>query len=74
MKLDLLGTIKLVMIGGTLLFTIAGFYYTTTNDINALSLKVRALESENRGQQQRLDSIDKHINRFQKHIRKSHSP
>ena len=54
MKLDL----KTAIMISTLLFTVSGFYYTTISDINVLSLKIQALESENRMQQKRLDSLD----------------
>ena len=54
-KLDL----KTAIMVGTLLFAFAGFYYTTISDINVLSLKIDGLESENRMQQRRIDSLDK---------------
>ncbi len=54
---------------GTLLFTIAGFYYTMKSDVDLLGLKVQALESENRMQQKRIDSLDKKTNRLNKQLR-----
>ena len=65
MKLDL----KTALTIGTLLFAISGFYYTTISDINSLSLKIKGLESENRMQQKRIDSLDKKTNRLNKQIR-----
>jgi len=65
MKID----IKTLIALATLLFAIAGFYYTTMNDVNYLSLEVKGLKSENRMQQKRLDSIDKKINRINKKLR-----
>ena len=62
MKID----IKTAITIGTLLFAVAGFYYTTKSDINVLSLRTEALESENRMQQRRIDSLDKKINRLNK--------
>ena len=62
MKID----IKTAITIGTLLFAVAGFYYTTKSDINVLSLRTEALESENRMQQRRLDSLDKKTNRHNK--------
>ena len=66
MKLD----IKTAIVLGTLLFAIAGFYFTTTSDINALSLKIKGLESENHMQQRRLDSLDKKTNRINKQLQR----
>tara|TARA_R100000008_G_scaffold52441_1_gene31702 strand:+ start:71 stop:280 length:210 start_codon:yes stop_codon:yes gene_type:complete len=65
MKLD----IKSAIMIGTLLFTIAGFYYTMKSDVDLLGLKVQALESENRMQQKRIDSLDKKTNRLNKQLR-----
>jgi len=65
MKIDL----KSAIVIGTLLFTIAGFYYTTINDINYLSLKVKGLSTENHDIRKRLDSIDKKISRINKRMR-----
>ena len=65
MKLD----IKTAVLLGTLLFTIAGFYYTTISDINTLTLRIQALESENRMQQKRLDTVDRKISRINKQLR-----
>jgi len=65
MKLD----IKTAVLLGTLLFTIAGFYYTTISDINTLTLRIQALESENRIQQKRLDTVDRKISRINKQLR-----
>ena len=65
MKLD----IKTAVLLGTLLFTIAGFYYTTISDINTLTLRIQALESENRIQQKRLDTADRKISRINKQLR-----
>ena len=65
MKID----IKTLIALATLLFAIAGFYYTTMSDINYLSLEVNGLKSENRMQQKRLDSVDKKINRINKKLR-----
>tara|TARA_R110000824_G_scaffold8737_4_gene39670 strand:- start:80810 stop:81019 length:210 start_codon:yes stop_codon:yes gene_type:complete len=61
--------IKTAVLLGTLLFTIAGFYYTTKGDINNLILKAQALESENNMQQKRLDTIDKKLSRMNKQLR-----
>ena len=65
MKLD----IKTAVLLGTLLFTIAGFYYTTISDINTLTLRIQALESENKMQQKRLDTVDRKISRINKQLR-----
>jgi len=65
MKID----IKTAITIGALLFAIAGFYYTTTNDLYSLSLKIEGLESENRMQQKRLDLLDKKMNRVNKQLR-----
>tara|TARA_R110000824_G_scaffold138002_1_gene302696 strand:- start:1258 stop:1467 length:210 start_codon:yes stop_codon:yes gene_type:complete len=65
MKID----IKTLIALATLLFAIAGFYYTTMSDVNYLSLEVKGLKTENRMQQKRLDSIDKKINRINKKLR-----
>ena len=54
---------------GTLLFTVSGFYYTTISDLNSLSLKIQALESENRIQQKRIDLLDKKTNRLNKQLK-----
>ena len=65
MKLD----VKTAIVLGTLLFTIAGFYFTTINDINSLSLRVKGAENENHMQQKRLDSLDKKTNKLKKQLR-----
>ena len=65
MKID----IKTALTIGTLLFAFAGFYYTTISDIDVLSLKIKALESENRVQQKRLDQTDRKINKINKKLR-----
>ncbi len=54
---------------GTLLFTVSGFYYTTISDLNSLTLKIEALESENRIQQKRLDLLDKKLIRMNKKLK-----
>jgi chaperonin cofactor prefoldin len=65
LKLDL----KTAIMIGTLLFTVSGFYYTTISDLNSLTLKIEALESENRIQQKRLDLLDKKITRMNKKLK-----
>jgi|TARA_R110000824_G_scaffold186739_2_gene367966 hypothetical protein len=60
--------VKTAITIGVLLFTIAGFYYTTVNDLNSLSLKISGLESENRIHQKRLDLLDKKTNRLKKKL------
>ena len=65
MRLDL----KTAIMIGTLLFAVSGFYYTTISDLNSISLKIQALESENRMQQKRLDSLDKKIILLKKKIK-----
>ena len=60
--------IKTAITMGALLFTIAGFYYTTTSDLNSLSLRITGLESESRMQQKRLDLLDKKTNRLKKQL------
>ena len=65
MKLDL----KTAIMIGTLLFTVSGFYYTTISDLNSLTLKIEALESENRIQQKRLDLLDKKLIRMNKKLK-----
>ena len=64
MKID----IKNAILIGTLLFGFAGFYYTTINDLHTLDLKIKALESENRMQQRRIDALDKKTNRLKKQL------
>jgi hypothetical protein len=66
MKLD----IKTIIALGTLLFAIAGFYFTTIDNINSLSLKIKGLENENHMQQKRLDSLDKKTNRINKRLQR----
>ena len=61
--------IKSAITVGALLFAFAGFYYTTVSDLKNLSLRISALESENRMQQKRLDSLDKKTNRINKQLR-----
>jgi len=65
MKLD----IKTAVLLGTILFTIAGFYYTTISDINTLTLRIQALENENKMQQKRLDTADRKFSRINKQLR-----
>jgi len=65
MKVDIKSAIAI----GTLLFAFAGFYYTTINDISALSLQIKGLESENRIQQRRIDLLDKKTNRLNKQLK-----
>tara|TARA_R100000008_G_scaffold83247_1_gene68431 strand:+ start:2396 stop:2611 length:216 start_codon:yes stop_codon:yes gene_type:complete len=65
LKLDL----KTAIMIGTLLFTVSGFYYTTISDLNSLTLKIEALESENRIQQKRLDLLDKKLIRMNKKLK-----
>jgi hypothetical protein len=62
--------IKTAITAGVLLFTIAGFYYTTISDLKTLSLRISGLESENRMQQKRLDILDKKANRLKKQLDK----
>lgn len=65
MKLD----IKTAIVLGTLLFTIAGFYFTTTSDINSLSLQIKGVQTENRDMRKRLNATDKKISRLNKKLR-----
>ena len=65
MKVD----IKTAVIIGTLLFTIAGFYFTTKSDINGLALKTKGMQVENHDIRKRLDSLDRKINRLNKQLR-----
>jgi len=65
MKIDIKTAISI----GALLFVIAGFYYTTINDIGGLSLKVRGLQNENHDIRKRLDSLDKKTHRLNKQLR-----
>jgi len=65
MKID----IKTAIVLGTLLFTIAGFYYTTKSNINSLTLEVKGLRHENHDIRKRLDSMDKKLSRINKQIR-----
>ena len=60
--------IKTAITVGVLLFTIAGFYYTTISDLKTLSLRIAALESENQMHQKRLDLLDKKTNRLKKQL------
>jgi ubiquinone biosynthesis protein UbiJ len=64
-KLDL----KTIITLATLLFAIAGFYYTTNNSIISLSLEVKGLHTENRDIRKRLDTLDKRVQRLNKQIR-----
>ena len=64
-KLD----IKTILTLGTLLFAIAGFYYTTNNSIDNLSLEVKSLRTENHDIRKRLDSLDKRIIRLNKKMK-----
>jgi len=65
MKLD----IKTVIVIGTLLFGLAGFYYTTKSDIDTLSLKVEELQTENNNIRKRLNILDRKTNRLNKLLR-----
>ena len=65
MKIDLKTAITI----GTLLFVIAGSYYTTKNDVYTLSLKVKGLQTENHDIRKRVDSLDKKMSRINKKIR-----
>jgi len=65
MKLDT----KTAIAAGTLLFTIAGFYFTTLNDLDNLSLRVKGLSTENHDIRKRLDSTDKKISKIRKQLR-----
>jgi len=65
MKLD----IKTVIVIGTLLFGLAGFYYTTKSDIDTLSLKVEELQTENNNIRKRLNILDRKTNRLNKQLR-----
>ena len=60
--------IKTAITIGVLLFTIAGFYYTTVSDLNSFSLQIDALKTENRMQQKRLDTLDRKTNRLKKKL------
>ena len=62
--------IKTAITVGVLLFTIAGFYYTTVSDLKTLSLRIGGLESENRMQQKRIDTLDRKTNRLKKQLDK----
>jgi hypothetical protein len=65
MKIDLKTGIAI----GAVLFSMAGFYYTTTNDLDSLSLEIKGLSNENRDQQRRIDSLDRKTFRLNKKIR-----
>ena len=65
MKIDLKTAITIA----TLLFIIAGSYYTTKNDVHVLSLNVKELQTENRDIQKRIDLVDKKISRINKKLR-----
>ena len=65
MKLDIKSAITI----GTLLFVIAGFYYTTKNDIYTLSLKVKGLQTENHDIRKQIGLLDKKTNRINKKLR-----
>jgi len=65
MKID----IKTAMVLGTLLFGIAGFYYTTNDNIYALSLKMKGVSVENHDIRKRLDSLDQKISKLNKQIK-----
>ena len=65
MKLDL----KTVITLGGIIFVAAGFYYTTISELNSLTLRLESAETENRVQQKRLDTLDKRVNKINKHIR-----
>jgi hypothetical protein len=60
--------IKTALTLGTLLFAIAGFYFTTTSDINALSSKIEGLQTENYDIRRRQNSINKKIVKINKRI------
>jgi hypothetical protein len=62
--------IKTAITAAALLFTVAGFYYTTISDLNSLSLRISGLESENRMQQKRIDTLDRKTNRLKKQLDK----
>lgn len=65
MKIDL----KTVITLATLLFAIAGFYYTTKNDIEALDLKVRGLQVEHHDIRKRQGMINKKLTKINKKIK-----
>lgn len=60
--------IKTALTLGTLLFAIAGFYFTTTSDINALSSRVEGLQTENYDIRKRQNLINKKIVKINKRI------
>ena len=65
MKVDLKTVVTLV----TLLFAIAGFYYTTKSDIEALDSKVQGLQIENHDIRKRQNLINKKITKMNKKIK-----
>jgi len=65
LKTDLKTAITL----GTLLFAIAGFYYTTKSDIETLSSRVKGLQTENYDIRKRQDLINKRLSKINKKIK-----
>jgi len=65
MKLDIKTALAVI----TLLFAIAGSYFTVTNDIHNLSLKVKGLSTENHDIRKRLGATDKKILKMRKQLR-----
>lgn len=61
--------IKTAITIGTLLFVIAGFYYTTKGDINSLSSKVTGLQTENHDIRRRQNLLNKKTDRLNKQLR-----
>tara|TARA_R110000824_G_scaffold3106_6_gene14271 strand:- start:8036 stop:8251 length:216 start_codon:yes stop_codon:yes gene_type:complete len=61
--------LKSIIALATILFAIAGFYYTTKNNKHILSLEIKALQTENHDVRKRLDSLDKKTNRMNKQLR-----
>ena len=65
MKLDF----KKGLLYGSLVVIILAFCYTTTTDIDTLSLNNKAMRTENHDIRYRLDRMDKKISRLKKQIR-----